>query len=268
MLNAREQADDLWTLIRGTPSIDPKALAAALERECDKLDPDFRTRLLMRDAYVALRQRWGKDRLAERLGETSRLLLARIESEELGKPGFPSLESRMSDATDPRMLQQFLRELGETLQAPARLNIGGSSALILRGLLSRATDDIDVVDEVPEVIRVEHALLEGLAARYGLRLTHFQSHYLPSGWSDRVESIGRFGKLDVFLVHPLDIFVGKLFSKRLKDRDDLRMLLPSLDKNAIENRFKASAGPLLAEPNLRDDAKKNWYILFGDELPA
>ncbi len=27
----------------------------------------------------------------------------------------------------------------------------------------------------------QHQLLDGLVARYGLRLTHFQSHYLPKG---------------------------------------------------------------------------------------
>lgn len=174
----------------------------------------------------------------------------------------------MADATDPETLKQFLRELGDTLKVPARLEVGGSTALILRGLLSRATDDIDVVDEVPKSIRVERELLEGLIQRYGLRLTHFQSHYLPSGWSQRLESIGRFGKLDVFLVHPVDIFVGKLFSKRTKDLDDLRMLLPGLDRAAIVDCLKNSAQPLRADPNLRADAQRNWYILFGEELPA
>ncbi len=174
----------------------------------------------------------------------------------------------MADATDPHTLRQFLRELGDILKAPARLEIGGSTALILRGLLCRATDDIDVVDEVPNTIRIEHELLEGLVQRYGLRLTHFQSHYLPSGWLQRVESIGRFGKLDVSLVHPVDIFVRKLFSKRTKDRDDLRMLLPRLDRATIVDCLKNSAQSLLADPNLRAAAQKNWYVLFGEDLPA
>ena len=174
----------------------------------------------------------------------------------------------MADATDPATILQLLRELGGILQIPARLDVGGSSSLILRSLLSRATEDIDVVDEVPAAIRVEHDMLADLTTRYGLRLTHFQSHYLPSGWQSRVESLGRFGKLDVFLVHPVDIFVGKLFSKRTKDRDDLRMLLGSLDHTAIVTRLRASAGALLADPILRADAEKNWNILFGDALPA
>jgi hypothetical protein len=265
---AEKEKSDLWTLVRGTPWIDPEALFAAIERECHRATHDFRTRLLLRDALAALRHRWGEDRLNARLTEATRSLLRSIEAENMGEPGFPSLERRMADPTDPRILQQFLRELGDALQRPARMDIGGSSALILRGLLSRATDDVDVVDEIPADLRAEHELLDGLVARYGLRLAHFQSHYLPAGWSARVESLGRFGKLDVFLVHPLDIFVGKLFSKRMKDRDDLRMLCGSLDQSAVVERLRTSAGALLADPSLRADAQKNWYILYGEDLPA
>jgi hypothetical protein len=174
----------------------------------------------------------------------------------------------MADATDPRTVLQFLREVGERVRISSRLDIGGSSALILRALLSRATEHIDVVDEVPEAIRVEHDFLNHLTSRYGLRLTHFQSHYLPTGWDRRVESLGRFGKLDVFLVHPIDIFVGKLFSKRPKNRDDSRILLPLLQRSLIEERLRSSALALMSDPILRADAEKNWYILFGEPLPA
>ncbi len=66
--------------------------------------------------------------------------------------------------------------------------------------------------------------MNGLVERYGLRLAHFQSHYLPDGWQRRVESFGVFGELAVFLVDPVDIAVGKLFSRRDKDLDDVRML--------------------------------------------
>ncbi len=72
----------------------------------------------------------------------------------------------------------------------------------------------------------------------------------------------------MFLVHPIDIFVGKLFSKRTKDRDDLRILSPLLQRPLIEERLRSSALTLLADPLLRTDAEKNWYILFGDPLPT
>ncbi len=56
MVSTAEQSD-LWTLVRGTPSIDPEALCAAMERECQSASHDFRTRLLLRDAYTALGRR-------------------------------------------------------------------------------------------------------------------------------------------------------------------------------------------------------------------
>jgi hypothetical protein len=106
-----------------------------------------------------------------------------------------------------------------------------------------------------------------MASQYGLQLTHFQSHYLPSGWSQRVRSLGRFGTLDVYLVDVYDIFVGKLFSGREKDRGDLRMLKRSLDKGQIVERLQTAAKNLAAESALKDHADKNWYILFGEPLP-
>ena len=130
------------------------------------------------------------------------------------------------EKTDPETIRQLLRELGTLASRPTRIDVGGSGALILLGNLSRSTDDIDIVDEVPPELRAQHDAMEQLASRYGLRLAHFQSHYLPAGWIDRVRSLGRFGNLEVFLVDPLDIFVGKLFSAREEDRDDLRALAP------------------------------------------
>jgi hypothetical protein len=147
------------------------------------------------------------------------------------------------------------------------MHVGGSSALILLDLLSRKTEDIDVVDELPVSVRAEHALLQQLVARYGLRLAHFQSHYLPQGWQQRLRSFGRFGRLDVHLVDPIDIFVGKLFSSRMKDRDDLRALSPQLDRSAIVDRLSSSANTLAADPTLKANAENNWYIVYGQQLP-
>jgi hypothetical protein len=262
---------DLWSLVKGAPWIDPSALLAAIERQLRDPLRDYRTRLLLRDALDALEKRWGADRLRSSLSAELRDEALRIRSAvDLGTEsgGFPSLESRMAEPTESRTILQFLRELGDRLQSPARLDVGGSSALILAGLLSRATDDIDAVNEVPASIRVQHDLLDELAKRYGLSLAHFQSHYLPAGWENRLRSLGRFGKLDVFLVDPLDIFVGKLFSKRTKDLDDLRMLQDSFEQGAIAERLRSGGAVLLADPLLRPDAERNWNILYGQPLPA
>lgn len=165
-------------------------------------------------------------------------------------------------------VEQYLREIGTRLTNPTTVYVGGSGSLILSGKLSRRTDDVDVVDEVPQSIRNEHELLGQLRNRYGLSLNHFQSHYLPDGWQSRASSLGRFGKLDVFLVDPIDIFVGKLFSNRTKDLDDLRVLAPQLDAMLITDRLRSSAGRLYADAKLWASAERNWYVVFGDELPT
>src|SRR5438046_9857423 len=110
----------------------------------------------------------------------------------------------------------MFRELGEKIhpRKPVRLYVGGSAALILHGLLSRRTEDIDIVDELPEAVRSEHRLLDELKERYHLYFGHFQSHYLPSGWENRTHYLDDFGDFHVYLVDVYDIALSQLFRIR------------------------------------------------------
>ena len=141
-------------------------------------------------------------------------------------------------------------------------------ALILSGALSRRTEDIDIVDEIPLEIRSEHELLDHLAKRYGLRLAHFQSHYLPAGWASRLRLFETFGRLEVRLIDIYDIILSKIFSKREKDRDDLRALVTQIDKPLLARRMLDTTAALRQEPMLRSMAEENWYILYGEPLPT
>ena len=258
----------LWELTAGRPVIDPAALAVALRREVLQKDPDFRTRLLIRDSLAALLDFWGEQefqRWLDSIPEKDELIAAR--RCDLGPTGFPTLRGRLMQTTRPQNVLEFLRELGTRLPKPARIAVGGSIALIVSAQLQRATEDIDVVDEVPTEIRQNHQLLDELARRFGLRIAHFQSHYLPAGWESRLHSLGRFGQLDVDLVDTCDIFVGKLFSARTKDQDDLRILARQLDKPKIAQRLLDSAGGLAADSTRKSHATRNWYVLFGEALP-
>jgi hypothetical protein len=260
---------DLWGLVWGKPEVDPEALARAIEAEVKAGELDFRTRLLIRDGTKALEQFWGKSKWGEWLKTSAvRREIQVIRQERLGTAGFPSLKERIVERLDPETVHQYLRELGSRLGQPVRLRVGGAVALIVQGQLERATEDIDVVDEVPPEIRELHPFLEELRKRYGLRLTHFQSHYLPAGWEGRLQSLGTFGKLRVDVVDIYDLFLGKLFSKRSKDRDDLRMLKPRLDRRTLVRRLRNTTGDFLKDPALRKTARDNWYVVFGDELPA
>ncbi len=260
---------DLWEVVWGKPQVDPHALADAVGRAAlGEPALDYRTRLLIRDSVRALQRRWGPEGLERWLRRLpARDAVERICREAFAEVGFPLLQEVLVDRTDPETVRQFFRELGVRLHRPARLVVGGSIALILPGLLQRATQDIGVVDEVPEEIRREHALLDELSRSYGLQLTHFQSRFLPAGWDARVQTLKPFGQLQAALVGPLDVFLSKLFSGRRKDLDDLRVLLPGLDRAAVLRRLGESCAALLGDPALRRQAEQNGYVLTGGALP-
>jgi hypothetical protein len=263
------QTKDLWSLVRGRPHVDPAELAEAVQDQVGQELLDYRTRLLVRDSVEALRQHWGPERLQAWLANCS--ARGRIEAicrEDFERPGFASLAERLMEKTDPEAVKQFLRELGSQVPRPSRLRVGGSVALILPGYLSRNTEDIHVVDELPAEVRSQHQVLDRLRKRYGLQLAHFQSHYLPTGWEQRLHSLEPFGQLQVYLLDVHDVFLSKLFSSREKDRDDLRMLVPQLEKDTIVRRLRDTTAPLRADATLLLQAEENWSILYGEPLPS
>jgi hypothetical protein len=262
-------APDLWKLALDRQQIDPLELLTALEAQAAEGPWDFRTRLLIRDSLDALVHVWGADRVNNWIElSPKRAPLKRVFLSELGAPGFESLRQRIMETTKPETILQFFRELGLHVHRPTRIDVGGSASLILAELLSRRTEDIDVVNEVPLEIRSQHDVIDRLATRYRIRITHFQSHYLPFGWEQRVRSLGVFDHLSVFLVDPYDVFVGKLFSSRDKDLDDLRELSRYLEKPRIQARVRESASPLRSEIKWAEAGARNWYIVYGDALPS
>ena len=262
------RAHDLWGLVLDQQNVDPRELADAVEAEAEEDALDFRTRLLIRDSLEALQDYWGGRRFEEWLQKCStRDRIEAIRNEDLGKPGFPFLREQIMEPTRPETIRQFFEELGNELHKTTRIYLGGSGALILTGYLSRRTQDLDVVDELPEEVRSLHKRLDTLSQRYRLQIAHFQSHYLPAGWEKRVHSLEPFGRLQVFLVDVYDVFLSKLFSAREKDRDDLRALVPQLDKETVMRRLKETTAAWQGEPYLLQRAQDNWKILFGEPLP-
>ncbi len=262
------QSQDLWNLVWGTPQVDPTDLARAVEDQVGTNGLDYRTRLLVRDSTEALRSYWGDARFGDWLRQSpARVRIEQIRQEDFEKAGFPTLRERLVEKTNPEMVRQFLRELGGHLNRPTKVFVGGSIALILPGLLSRATIDIDVVDEVPAELRAQHSLLQTLKERYGFVIAHFQRHYLPMGWENRVHFYESFGELRVYLLDPMDVFLSKLVIIRTKDLDDMRMIAQRLSKEALVAQLKANCSSMVAAQDLRQRAEKNWYILFGEPLP-
>ncbi|MBL8792274.1 MAG: hypothetical protein JNM56_00060 [Planctomycetia bacterium] len=265
----RHAGRDLWGLVLDQQTVDPGELAAAVAEEASRQPLDFRTRLLIRDSMAALQRKWPLVRFQRWLQDCpTRRRLEAISQEDLGKPGFPFLDQQLMEPTRPEAILLFLREVGGLARRPTRVDIGGSAALILGGFLSRRTQDVDVVDEVPAEIRGQHAALNAIMQRHRLELAHFQSHYLPIRWQERTHSLELLGNLEPYLIDVHDVFLSKLFSAREKDLDDLRALSPQLDKQRLTRLLLDDCAATLAAPALRERAEKNWYILYGETLPS
>jgi hypothetical protein len=265
-----ERPDNLdpWELIWGQPYIDADRLATAIEIDLKNTPaPDFRTRLLVRDASRALRLFWGARRFEKWLGASSTGgRVRKILQEALGKPGFRYIRRRLVANPNLVDLQQLLEILGQSLHRRVELNIAGSIPTLVRGLTARPTDDIDIVDEVPIEVKQQREKLAKIKAEYGLVFGHVQSHYLPANWQERRQFLGDFGRIRAYLVDPYDIFVSKLSSKLEKHKQDLRVLAKTLDRETAEGRLFTDGAAFINDPHLRPQIEKNWQFIFQEPL--
>ena len=255
---------DLWTLVQSRKWINEADVIPAMRRTLAEEEPgDYRTELLIHEALNYLQERVGAAVLRPQLREHELARLDHFERE--CDRGFQSIRTRLMTPTTPDSIRKFLRDLGGRIRHPASISIGGSCSLILSNTLIRSTDDVDVVNELPEVIRTDHALVNDLVGQHGLRLTHFASHYLPNNWQNRTRSVGQFGKLDARIVDPVDVLTGKLFSKRQKDMKDLLVCWDSIELDVVRDRLQYNTADLRKDERLAEAARHNWYVLTGDE---
>jgi len=271
-LHGADPAHVLWNLL-ARPTIDPATLARAIETVMVEPTLDWRTFQLVKEGWEALEESIEpgllNDYLVERTSiQITEAIRARIHDawNSHCDVKFPSLKERLMPHLSPVAIRQFLRELGSAIAHPATITMGGAASLVLRGLLSRATEDVDVVDEVPAEICDEQVILQALSARYGLRMTHFRSHYLPRDWESRTIDFGTSGKIQVRLVDALDIVAGKVYSTRPKDLDNFRALSLNLNKEELRQRVLQGSSSVNSSDQNRRQAITNWYIVYGDDL--
>lgn len=261
--------DRIWSVARDNIGVDAEALFAAVTHPTVLNTGDPRTRLLVRDSVAGLRKFWGRSIFDQRIEALPQRQA--IESYFHHQPpdmGFPSLRKRIMNVTDPKVLERLCRDLGRRLRDRATITVGGSMALIVQSLIVRQTEDVDVVNELPPVIRQDHKLLQELSERYRLKLSHFQSHYLPSGWERRTWSLGVFDQLTVRVVDPSDVLIGKLFSRRDKDFNDFMHCWDKFDQRVLRERLAHDTAAFRSDAKSLEAARHNWYVLTGEnELP-
>src|SRR5438034_8100785 len=112
---------DTWQIIWGQPYIDAAQLATAIENDLRYTQaPDFRTRLLVRDAAQALKSYWGPKRFSEWLSESAQGQRIRaILAEDLGRPGFRHIKRRLVTTISRDQLEQVFELLGH--KVPSRV---------------------------------------------------------------------------------------------------------------------------------------------------
>ena len=261
---------DPWRLVWGQPYIDSRTLAAAIEQDLLRdSNPDFRTRLLVRDAAVAMRSYWGSRKFSQWLeaspvGPRIRAIL----DEDLGETGFPAIRRRLVDSIDLIQIGQIFEMLGRGIHGPVEVHIAGSIPTLIKGLTVRPTGDIDFVDEVPAEIRSQRAALRKIETEFGLKMGHVQAHYLPAHWQDRRHWLGEYGGLRVYVNDEYDIFVSELSSKKEKHQKDLRVLALKLDKETARHRLLNDGKAFLDDPKLRPQILENWRFIFQELLFA
>lgn len=259
---------DPWCMIWGQPYIDSRTLAAALEDDL-RLNPrpDYRTRLLVRDAAKALRSFWGAKKFTRWLSVSPAAEQIRaILNESFDETGFPHIGRRLVDSIGSTQIKQIFTLLGHNVHERVEVYIAGSIPTLIEGLTARPTEDIDIVDEVPEAIRKQRSVLRKIQSDYGLSIGHVQSHYLPAGWEKRRQFLGDFGGLRVYLVDLYDIFVSKLSSKQKKHQDDLRVLALKLDKDTAKQRLFRDGRAFLDDPRQRPQIEANWQFIYQEPL--
>jgi hypothetical protein len=263
-----QQTHDPWELVWGQPYIDSQTLAAAIEGDLQRNpDPDFRTKLLVRDAARAIKSFWGPKKFGRWLeGSPVGGTIGALLTENLGKVGFHFIRRRLVASVTRDQIEQILELLGHRIHGRLEINIAGSIPTLLEGLTFRPTDDIDFVNEVPPEIRKQKPAVDQIKKKFGLVLGHVQSHYLPTNWMSRRRYLGDFGGIRAYLVDPLDVFVSKLSSKQEKHRDDLRVMAPKLDREKVKQRLLVDGKAFLDDPKDRRTIEDAWRFIYREPL--
>lgn len=161
--------------------------------------------------------------------------------------------------------QVILSTLDRHLRGPASLRLLGGAALILGYGLERSTEDADLLLEQGELeALVERAEFgEALDATnrelepLGLYLSHIwgpEQQILTPRWKGSCRPLPRdpsWKWLDVSVLGPLDLLVGKLARADEEDLEDIRFIISreSLDPAQVRKALEEALVPaILAEP--------------------
>jgi hypothetical protein len=108
-----------------------------------------------------------------------------------------------------------------------RLIIVGGGALLLRGIISRVTSDIDVLQADRRLI----ALME--VYDINCRVNAYENNF-PYNYEDRIELVWSGKNIDYYTASLEDIIIAKLCAGRPEDLDDIRDAVQFIDWVKLE----------------------------------
>ncbi|MBI4672666.1 MAG: hypothetical protein HY741_13490 [Chloroflexi bacterium] len=150
----------------------------------------------------------------------------------------------MADHISTAQLESFLHELGKRYPKPATLYLLGGSALVLLGG-SRPTLDIDYVGiDIPGLWNDLQRLIAQLAVELDLKIEAVPYDEMIPPLPDTTQrniAIGKYGTIQVYVLDPYAMALGKLDRGFPTDLEDVGFLLQrefiefaSLEKMALE----------------------------------
>lgn len=142
--------------------------------------------------------------------------------------------------------------------------ICGGASLVLQGIISRTTKDIDIIappiDEILKNSALSVSQDLGLDDHWLNCGPETKSKDLASGWEDRVFEVFNDSNLSVFSISRSDLIFTKFWAlcDRQKDKQDLLLLKPSLIEleDAIKQTLSKDQNPYWPE----------WVKKQGDNL--
>lgn len=132
-------------------------------------------------------------------------------------------------------LLDAFRNLGERVPEGSRLELAGGAALILGGHLERATEDAHVVRAIPRLAELAELIKavaedEDLSEQWLHDAAKAYRDVLPADYIERLEQVGSFGNLEVFVLGRKDLILLNLYAMRVGDIEDHRALEPREDE--------------------------------------
>lgn len=155
---------------------------------------------------------------------------------------------------DTDSLTVFVKALGDAVGSECSLVAAGGTALTFHSI-KQSTDDVDFVVETGSMADVEAAIdaVNGPPTDLFSAGTVF-NNTLPADYMSRAEYVGRFGRMTIYAMSPLDVIMTKIARADGKDMDDIRAC--SMYGYTANDVIGAAMSYGMDTPELRNNMRK------------